>query len=67
MVRRDLASLRKEKATIMRMDLSSDEKQRIIRDINLRERFLLEVVPELSRLADLPPIDVGSRLRGAFN
>lgn len=51
----------------MRMDLSSDEKQRIIRDINLRERFLLEVVPELSRLADLPPIDVGSRLRGAFN
>ena len=67
MVRRDLASLRKEKATIMRMDLSSDEKQRIIRDINLRERFLLEVVPELSRLADLPTIDVGSRLRGAFN
>ena len=67
MVRRDLASLRKEKATIMRMDLSADEKQRIIRDINLRERFLLEVVPELSRLADLPTIDVGSRLRGAFN
>jgi len=67
MVRRDLASLRKEKAAITRMDLSSDEKERLIRDINLRERFLLEVVPELSRLADLPTIDVGSRLRGAFN
>jgi len=67
MIRRDLASLRKEKAAIRRMDLSSDEKERLIRDINLRERFLLEVVPELSRLADLPAVDVGSRLRAIAN
>jgi hypothetical protein len=66
-VRRDLSALRKEREAIMRRDITPEEKQRLVREINLRERYVLEVVPELYKLADLPTIDVGSRLRAIAN
>ena len=66
-VRRDLSALRKEREAVMRQDRTPEEKQRLIREINLRERYVLEVVPELYKLADLPTIDVGSRLRAIAN
>ena len=66
-VRRDLSALRKEREAVMRQDITPEEKQRLVREINLRERYVLDVVPELYKLADLPTIDVGSRLRAISN
>ena len=62
-VRRNLSALRRERAAILRLDISPEEKNSLVREINLRERYLLEVVPDLYKMADLPTIDVGSRLR----
>ena len=34
-VRRDLSALRKEREAIMRQDITPEEKQRLVREINL--------------------------------
>ena len=62
-IRRNLSALRRERAAILRLDISPEEKNSLVREINLRERYLLEVVPDLYKMAELPTIDVGSRLR----
>tara|TARA_R110000744_G_scaffold67379_1_gene137420 strand:- start:6 stop:944 length:939 start_codon:yes stop_codon:yes gene_type:complete len=62
-VRQSLADLRKYRGFIQRSDMAPEKKQLEIREINLQEKYLLEVVPQLMELADLPSIDVGSRVR----
>ena len=62
-VRQSLADLRKYRGFIQRSDMTPEKKQEEIREINLQEKYLLEVVPQLMELADLPAVNVGSRLR----
>tara|TARA_R100000544_G_scaffold18936_1_gene9040 strand:- start:381 stop:512 length:132 start_codon:yes stop_codon:yes gene_type:complete len=43
--------------------MTAAQKQAEIREIDQQQKYLLEVVPQLMELADLPSVDVGSRLR----
>jgi len=62
-LRQSVADLRKYRRFIQRSDMTAAQKQVEIREIDRQQKYLLEVVPQLMELADLPAVDVGSRLR----
>jgi len=62
-LRQTVADLRKYRRFIQRSDMTAAQKQAEIREIDQQQKYLLEVVPQLMELADLPSVDVGSRLR----
>ena len=62
-LRQSVADLRKYRRFIQRSDMTAAQKQVEIREIDRQQKYLLEVVPQLMELADLPSVDVGSRLR----
>ena len=62
-LRQSVADLRKYRRFIQRSDMTAAQKQAEIREIDQQQKYLLEVVPQLMELADLPSVDVGSRLR----
>ena len=62
-IRRGLSRLRKEEQAIRRMDISREEKQERIREVEIRKRRYLEVVPLMRQQIEIPAFDVGSGLR----
>ena len=62
-IRRGLSRLRKEEQAIRRMDISPEEKQERIREVEIRKRRYLEVVPLMRQQIEIPAFDVGSGLR----
>jgi len=62
-IRRGLSRLRKEEQAIRRMDISPEEKQERIREVQTRKRLYLEVVPMMRQQIEIPAFDVGSGLR----
>ena len=62
-LRQSVADLRKYRRFIQRSDMTAAQKQVEIRGIDQQQKYLLEVVPQLMEMADLPSVDVGSRLR----
>ena len=62
-IRRGLSRLRKEEQAIRRMDISPEEKQERIREVEIRKRRYLEVVPLMRQQIEIPAFDLGSGLR----
>jgi hypothetical protein len=61
-----LAQIRKVRRKILESDMSPEEKQDYIRELNINERYVLEVVPELQKQFKIPSFseDVSRRLFG---
>jgi len=49
-----LADLRKQRRTLLKSDLTADQKQEQMRFINTQEQYYLSIVPQLERYIELP-------------
>ena len=51
---------------VLESDMSAEEKQEYIRELNINERYVLEVVPELQKMFKIPTYteDISRRLFG---
>ena len=61
-----LAKIRKMRRKVLESDMSPEEKQDYIRELNINERYVLEVVPELRKQFKIPSFseDVSRRMFG---
>ena len=61
-----LAKIRRMRRKVLESDMSAEEKQEYIRELNINERYVLEVVPELQKMFKIPTYteDISRRLFG---